>query len=81
MSKQTAVIKIRNWIRTNGEMSEDGKFITYSCSDLEEEIKQAKEMEKQKAHEYAQFAIMCDRNKMFTLNFEDWNKFYNVKFN
>jgi hypothetical protein len=35
------IIYIRNWIRTNGEMSEDGKSITYSCQELEDVIKQA----------------------------------------
>lgn len=45
--KQTAVILIRDWVRTNGNMSDDGKFITYSCKKLEEVIAQAKEMEKE----------------------------------
>ena len=43
-------------------------------------FEQAKEMEKQRAQEYAEFAIMCDRKKMFILNFEDWIRFYNVEF-
>jgi hypothetical protein len=29
------IIHIRNWVRTNGEMSEDGKSITYNCKELE----------------------------------------------
>ncbi len=37
-------------------------------------IEQAKEMEKKKAHEYAEFAIRCDRLDMRILNFEDWIK-------
>ena len=48
--KKTAVILIRDWIRTNGNMSDDGKFITYSCKKLEEVITQAKEMEKQQSN-------------------------------
>lgn len=35
---------------------------------------QAKEMENKKAHEYAEFAIRCDRKGMKILNFEDWIK-------
>lgn len=30
-----SILKIRDWIRTNGVMSEDGKSITYSCKELE----------------------------------------------
>jgi hypothetical protein len=37
-------------------------------------FQQAKEMEKKKAHEYAEFAIRCDRLDMRILNFEDWIK-------
>jgi hypothetical protein len=35
------IIYIRNWVRTNGEMSEDGKSITYNCKKLEEVIAEA----------------------------------------
>jgi hypothetical protein len=35
---------------------------------------QAKEMENKLAHEYAEFAIRCDRMGMKILNFEDWIK-------
>lgn len=34
-------------------------------------FKQAKEMENKLAHEYAEFAIRCDRMGMKILNFED----------
>jgi hypothetical protein len=37
-------------------------------------LEQAKEMEKEKAHQYAEFAIRCDRLDMRILNFEDWIK-------
>jgi len=37
-------------------------------------IEQAKEIENKKAHEYAIFAIRCDRENMKILNFEDWIK-------
>lgn len=30
--------KLRDWIRLNGEMSEDGKSITYNCDELEQAI-------------------------------------------
>ena len=35
------IIHIRNWIRVNGEMSEDGKNITYNCKELENVIAEA----------------------------------------
>lgn len=44
------------------------------AKDIKEVFEQAKEMEKQKAHEYAEFAIRCDRKGMKILNFEDWIK-------
>ena len=43
------------------------------------EIQQAKGMENQKAHEYAEFAIRCDRIGMKILNFEDWIKLQTFK--
>lgn len=35
------ILQIRNWIRTNGQMSEDGKSITYDCKQLEQAISEA----------------------------------------
>lgn len=35
------IIHIRNWIRTNGVMSDDGKTITYNCKELEDVIAEA----------------------------------------
>jgi hypothetical protein len=46
MSKRGSIIYIRSWVRTNGEMSEDGKSITYSCAELEAVIREAKAMHK-----------------------------------
>ena len=37
-------------------------------------IKKAKEMEESQAHQYAEFAIRCDRKDMKILNFKDWIK-------
>ena len=37
-------------------------------------ILEAKEMEKKQSHEYAEFAIRCDRMDMKILNFEDYLK-------
>ena len=42
-------------------------------------FQQAKELEKQQAHEYAEFAIRCDRMNMKILNFEDWIKLETFK--
>ena len=41
---------------------------------LRELFEQAKAMEKEQAHKYAEFAIRCDRKDMKILNFEDWIK-------
>ena len=35
---------------------------------------QAKQIEKEQSHKYAEFAIRCDRMDMKILNFEDWIK-------
>ena len=35
------IIMIRDWIRVNGDMSEDGKTITYNCQELEDVIAKA----------------------------------------
>jgi len=35
------IIFIRNWLRTNGVMSEDGKKIAYNCIEIEEIINEA----------------------------------------
>ena len=42
--KQSSITHIRSWVRTNGEMSEDGKSITYSCAELESVIREAEAM-------------------------------------
>lgn len=33
---ENEMVKIIGWFRTNGEMSEDGKYITYSCEEIED---------------------------------------------
>ena len=45
--KQSSITHIRSWVRANGEMSEDGKSITYSCAELESVIREAKAMHKE----------------------------------
>lgn len=35
LENQNGIIHIRNWIRTNGVMSDDGRSITYNCKELE----------------------------------------------
>lgn len=49
--KQSSITHIRSWVRTNGEMSEDGKSITYSCAELEAVIREAKAMHKEEVVE------------------------------
>lgn len=40
---------------------------------------QAKEIEKEQSHKYAEFSIRCDRMSMKILNFQDWIKLENFK--
>lgn len=42
---KTPVIIVRDLFRTNGKMSECGKFITYTCIEVEEFIQKGIEME------------------------------------
>ena len=49
--KQSSITHIRSWVRTNGEMSEDGKSITYSCVELEAVIREAEAMHKEEVKE------------------------------
>lgn len=65
--KQTAV----EWLEEQLKC----KLIVY----IDEAIQQAKEMEKEQSHKYAEFAIRCDRMDMKILNFEDWIKLETFK--
>jgi hypothetical protein len=38
--------------------------------------KQAKEMEKEQCHNYADFCVRCDRDQMELLDFNDYIKIY-----
>jgi hypothetical protein len=73
--KQTAV----EWL----EVELESISVDYSCSlitfkefleQYDKLLNQAKEREEKTAHEYAKFAIRCDRKGMKILNFEDWIK-------
>jgi hypothetical protein len=59
------------------------KFSTCTSDELVGNInnwfEQAKAMEKEQSHEYAEFAIRCDRKDMKILNFEDWIKLETFK--
>jgi hypothetical protein len=50
------------------------KQFGFSCSS--NILEQAKEMEKQQSHEYAEFAIRCDRKEMKILNFDGFIKLF-----
>jgi|LakMenE18May11ns_1017448.scaffolds.fasta_scaffold9172806_2 hypothetical protein len=66
------------WMIEN--MPNIGGYIPLGISlEFQAKFDQAKEMEKQKAHEYAEFAIRCDRIGMKILNFEDWIKLQTFK--
>ncbi len=67
MAKQTAVEWLVEMIKQN---------VHNSFEEFELLVNKAKEMEKQQAHEYAEFAIRCDRKEMKILNFDG---FINLK--
>ena len=90
--KQTAVEWLVEQILTEVQDYEDGDIETESepfnheyvnkyhpMVDLSEFVQQAKQMEKEQSHKYAEFAIRCDRMEMKILNFEDWIKLETFK--
>jgi thiamine monophosphate synthase len=64
MEKQTAV----EWLE-----EKLSKYCILTIS-VKADFKKAKEMENERAHEYAEFAIMCDRMGMKILNFDGFIK-------
>lgn len=46
--------------------------------DLSEYLEQAKEIEEKQSHEYAEFAIRCDRLDMKILNFDGYMNLQNT---
>ena len=62
--KQSSITHIRSWVRTNGEMSEDGKSITYSCVELEAVIREAKAMHKEEIKEAYRRGFISDDIKL-----------------
>lgn len=68
---KTAVETLVEWL-------EDfyGKELSSRCT---EHIKQAKDIEKKQSHQYAEFAVRCDRKDMKILNFEDFVKLETFK--
>jgi NADH:ubiquinone oxidoreductase subunit E len=68
---QTAV----EWL-VNEIESKNGKYFT---SYFIEFIDQAKEMEIKQAHEYAKFAIICDRKDIKILNFDGYINLKNTE--
>lgn len=80
--KQTAV----EWLFT--QFQRTGIYPKYSIDNEEINLKQdlihtlieqAKAMEKEQSHKYAEFAIRCDRMDMKILNFEDYLKLETFK--
>jgi hypothetical protein len=66
MEKQTAVEQLQEWL--NSHLSHDQQM------QFEGLFQQAKQIEIQQSHEYAEFAIKCDREGMKILNFNDFIK-------
>lgn len=50
----------------------------YIYEDMSEYLEQAKEMEEKQSHEYAEFAIRCDRLDMKILNFDGYMNLQNT---
>ena len=73
--KQTAVEKMIQYFI---EQKDNGAS-HWCINDLIAQLYQAKEMEKEQSHLYAEFAIRCDRKDMKILNFEDWIKLETFK--
>ena len=68
--KQTAV----EWFWLNLTDDLIGDLAPEKILKIHELIEQAKAMEKEQSHKYAEFAIRCDRMDMKILNFEDFIK-------
>jgi uridine kinase len=61
--KQTAV----EWL-----VEQFNTTINYTLEEYEKKVEQAKEMEIKQSHDYAEFAIRCDRKNMKILNFDGY---------
>ena len=76
--KQTAVEFISKGLFDILQEAENNNILEIGTQNFKRYIemfeKQAKEMEKEQSHKYAEFAIRCDRKDMKILNFEDWIK-------
>ena len=77
MKKVTAV----EWLVEQISYTTTNKEIISYHKDISELVKQALEMENEKAQEYAEFAIRCDRIGMKILNFDGFIKLLNLKNN
>jgi hypothetical protein len=58
------IIHIRNWVRTNGEMSEDGKSITYNCKELESVIAEGLRIHDVVGRSEQLFCDKCNKTKV-----------------
>jgi chloramphenicol O-acetyltransferase len=63
-NKQTAV----DWLMEQYDKSFGPSFSLI----MNDEIKKAKEMEKEQAQNYAEFCVMCDRENLPLLDFESY---------
>jgi bacterioferritin (cytochrome b1) len=69
--KQTAVLWVMDKLSTLNGLKELNGIDGYEYFHRLKEIEQkGLTMEKQQAHEYAEFAIMCDRKEMKILEFD-----------
>ena len=69
---KTAVEWVLDW------MSKNQYFIG---NDLLKAVEEAKEMEKNRATEYAEYCMRCDRISVLPRSFDDWKKSWEETFN
>jgi hypothetical protein len=73
---KTAVIKIRNWVKSNGDISTNGKRITYSFAELENAIQLALEKEKAQLLKFWEGGMKCTEEGE-----QSFDEYYNQNYN
>ena len=78
--KLSSITHIRSWVRTNGEMSEDGKSITYSCAELEAVIRESLVMHKEDVKESYREGRTDQQSSSDSFYNRNAESYYNEKF-
>jgi hypothetical protein len=74
MAQQTAVEWLVQELKSKGNALITNKGVFINVPD--ELVLQAKAMEKEQSHNYADFCVRCDRDQMKLLDFNDYIKTY-----